>query len=127
MAALTRANGAKGAPGRQRRPEMLQQGMTVLMEYDENDGWHETEGSVKHRIREALGFDKHEVSLMETGSKNGITETAAFTVRGLGWFIDFTNDKVGRAEAYDEKPSTDNVVEAYRQCGGGEAFEDDES
>ena len=26
-------------------------------------------------------------------------------------------------EAYDEKPSTDNVVEAYRQCGGGEALD----
>lgn len=80
---------------------MIESGTTAIIEWD-GTAWSETSGSIKHRIREALGFDKNEIMLMESSGTNGIAETVSFTVRGLGWFVDFTSGKVGRASQWDE-------------------------
>jgi len=80
---------------------MFENGTTTIVEWD-GYAWSETSGSIKHRIREMLGFDKSDITLMESSGTNGITETVSFTVRGLGWFVDFTSGKVGRASQWDE-------------------------
>ena len=87
---------------------MMEQGTTMLVEFDGSE-WHETQGSVRHRIAAKFGFRKHEIALMETGSKNGITETAAFTIRGIGYSVDLANDAIARAPQWDAKPADDGA------------------
>lgn len=90
---------------------MFENGTTAIVEFD-GFAWSETSGSIKHRIREALGFDKHDITLMESSGTNGIAETVSFTVRGLGWFIDFTTGKVGRMSQWDDEPKDDETDES---------------
>lgn len=87
---------------------MLENGATAIMQFD-GESWNETHGSIKHRIRDILGFAKHEIVLMESGGSNGITETVSFTVRGLGWFVDFTTGAVNRAPEWDAVGQPDDV------------------
>ena len=100
---------------------MFKNGTTAIIEWD-GTAWNETSGSIKHRIREAIGFDKADIQLMETSATGGVTENVSFTVRGLGWFLDFTSGTVERAAHLDETEQDDggNIVAAYRQCGGGD-------
>ena len=87
---------------------MLKQGMTMLVEFD-GDGWHETQGSIRHRIAAMFGFPKYEIKLMEASSDKGMTTTADFTVRGIGYSVDLVNDAIVRAPQWDEKPAGDDA------------------
>lgn len=70
---------------------------------------HETEASLKARIRDLFGFDSSLIVPLETGGhvafksdgrKYNVYDHAAFSVCGAGWSTDFST--LERAPQYDE-------------------------
>ena len=89
---------------------MTKQGTTMLMEFD-GEGWHETQGSIRHRIAAMFGLNKYEIKLQETYEIGGAAQTASFTLRGIGYCVDLELDEISRAPQFDAKPEDDGKAD----------------